>query len=275
MPDRFTEGEARRIFAEAARASAARGAGEEGLTLDELQEIGRAAGIDPAAVASAAAAVRRGPDGPVWHGVPLATRRTRVVPGTLDDDAWAEAVAGLRREFKFQGVAEQIGRRRTWTHAVGESTQGVVVQVTVEPDDGGTRLTVESGAGGERGAATALAVILGGLALVAGGLGVLGGNVSAGVGLAAVLAAFAVAVYGLIRWAAVDRSRREPARYDAVLDRLARLARPTDPPDDGPLPARPAPESAPLASEPAWDAPPEAGPSGARPPSSDPRRTRA
>lgn len=272
MADRFTESEARRIFAEAARAADPRGAPADGLTLDELQEIGRAAGIDPAAVAAAAATVRDVAAGvPVWHGVPLATRRTRVVPGVLDDDAWADAVAGLRREFKFQGVAERLGRRRTWTHAVGESTQAVVVQVTAEPADGGTRLTVESGAGGERGAARVLGA---GFTALAAGFVVLGlaqGNGASGVLFGAILAAFAVALYGLIRWSAVARSRREPARYDAVLDRLALLARVEAPQAErGAAPPLPEPEpTAPLG--PVRDEPfPEPDPATATP-----RRTRA
>lgn len=83
--EHVSEDEARRVFAEAARATPAE-APERGLCLAELQEIGRAAGLDPAAVA--AVGLRDAvPDVPMWGATPLAIRRSRAVPGTLSDDA--------------------------------------------------------------------------------------------------------------------------------------------------------------------------------------------
>ena len=224
--DGFSEDEARRIFAEAARTSAAREATPGGLSLDELQEIGRAAGLDPAAVAAAAAKVRDAePDIPAWRGVPLATRRTRVIPGVLSDDAWAEAVALLRREFKVQGEAEKIGRQRTWTHA---ASQMVLVRVTAAETAAGTTLTIESEPTHNRGAAVGFGAILGVTAAFFATVGLVRGDTPAlWIGLAVAL--FGAFLYAAIRQETVRASRREPVRFDALLDRIERLATPAVP----------------------------------------------
>ena len=221
--DRFSEDEARRIFAEAAQAQTPGDA--DGLSLAELQEIGRAAGLDPAAIAAAAATVRDpAPATPMWRGVPLATRRTRIVPGPLTDDDWARAVADFRHTFKVHGVTEQIGGRRTWTHVVGESVQVLIVRVTAEPAGSGTRVTVESGEQSDGAAANVLSGIFAACGAALGvALGFQEGAV-AGLLLAGAFLAVAAAFYIAIRWSAARRARQEPVRFDAVLDRVARLA---------------------------------------------------
>lgn len=250
---RLSEEEARRIFADASRATTEGDTPREGLTLAELQEIGRAAGIDPAAVAAAADSARHTPGVPTWRGVPLATRRTRLVPATLSDDAWAAAVADFRRTFNVQGTTEQIGGQRTWTHVVGESVQMLMVRATAEPVDGGTRVTIGSGEQGDGTAANVLSSIFAACGVVLGvALGFNEGT-GAGVALASAFLAFAAAFYLAVRWSAVRRARREPVRFDAVLDRIARL---------GATDAGVAPDAAGLVPEPA--APPLAAPRGPR-----------
>ena len=246
--DGFSEDEARRIFAEAARTSASREAPTDGLSLDELQEIGRAAGLDPAAVAAAAATVRDAePDIPAWRGVPLATRRTRVIPGVLSDDAWAETVALLRREFKTQGATEQIGRQRTWIYAVGESVQMVLVRVTAAETAAGTTLTVESEPTQNRGAAVGLGIGFGVVAAFFALLSFVVEGKLAGLWFAFAFALAGVAIYAAIRREAVTTSRRDPVRFDALLDRIERLATPS-----------PASHEAPDRETPAVDTPVEA-----------------
>ena len=223
--DHFSEEDARRIFAEAAH-TAAPETPDRGLSLAELQEIGRAAGLDPAAIAAAAAGLRdAAPDLPMWGTTPLATRRTRIVPGTLSVDAWAEAVAGLRRTFDTQGVTETIGRQRTWTHTAGDSTQALRVRVTAEAIEGGTRLTAESGDSGQKLAGLTLLSVFGAFGLLMTLFGVVAG-VGPAIAFGAVFLMGALAAFASVRWSAARRARTQPAQFDAVLDRIATLASP-------------------------------------------------
>lgn len=221
--DSFSEAEAQRIFAEAARASASTPA-EGGLSLDELREIGRAAGLDPDAVTAAAASLRDAtPDVPMWGATPLATRRTRTMAGSLSDDVWGDAVSGLRREFKTQGVAEMIGRTRTWTYAVGPGSELLIARLTAEPVGESTRITLESGEGSEKRAAWLIGSLSTGIGILFGTIAVLRDNLSAGGAVALLAVVLGVVLYGLLRWTAVRQARVRPARFDAALDRVATL----------------------------------------------------
>lgn len=144
MPRRFTEAEARRIFARAAEHQRA-DAPDDGLTLAELQEIGRAAGLSETAISAAVSDVRAGvPDDPVvtFLGVPSETRWSRVLPVEVTDAAWERMVAEIRRTFKQQGNPSQIGRVREWTGGFSSSGSDGL-RVALEPTDRGTLVLVE------------------------------------------------------------------------------------------------------------------------------------
>lgn len=144
MPRRFSEAEARRIFARAAEHQRA-DAPDDGLSLAELHEIGQAAGLDAAAIAAAVADVQAGvPDEPVttFLGVRSSQTWSRVLPVDVTDAAWERMVAELRRTFKHQGNPSQIGRVREWTGGLlGNGTDGL--RVALEPTEGGTRIVAE------------------------------------------------------------------------------------------------------------------------------------
>ena len=140
----FTEDEAREVLALAAERSHTASEASAGLTLAELEEAARAAGIDPAHVRSAAADVLS-PGRRAVHrtflGVPVEVRRTRVLAGHLGPDDWAAVVGEARRAFGAHGVVTELGRTREWaSHA--HDTQAPV-RLVAEPADGGTRLTAE------------------------------------------------------------------------------------------------------------------------------------
>jgi hypothetical protein len=141
MTRRFSEEEAQRIFARVAERQ--RLTPEHGLSLAELEEAARAAGLDPSLVASAAAELDAAP-GPdqTLAGAPVEIVRQRVVAGPVDDDTWAQMVAAARAEFGEPGVAGQIGRLREWTDFSGGPKNGVVTRLTVEPAGDGTRITL-------------------------------------------------------------------------------------------------------------------------------------
>lgn len=140
---RFTEEEARRIFARVAERQMRVREGEPGLTLEEMQEAARASGLDPALVAAVAAEVTSGDDeeAPSFGGVPLTIRQTRVIPVEVDEEGWARIVTELRRAFGTPGVPTDLGRIREWTStAVGH---GVPVHVTLTPGEGAATIMME------------------------------------------------------------------------------------------------------------------------------------
>lgn len=148
MPDerRFTEDEARAIFAHAARVSPPVPS-TSGLTLAELQRAGAEAGLDPAAVAAAAVSLARDEPAPktTW-GMPTELRRRRVFPSGVDDAAWEAMVGHLREVYGGPGTAGQTGRVREWTSPGpydGGGNRGQV-HVTARPLEGGmTEVTIE------------------------------------------------------------------------------------------------------------------------------------
>lgn len=224
MPDRFTEEEARRVFARAAERQHAADAAPAGLSRDELEEIGRAAGLDPAHVAAAIAEVRAGiPDHApttVW-GIDLEPRATRVVPADVSDEVWRRMVDRLRGTFSTRGTPTQIGRVREWTGGGGSSN----LHATVEPVEGGTRVTL----------ATSKAYEAGGLRSLPWTTGVLTVLLAAFVGfgdfppglwalplsIVLILGAVIVGVrYAYARW-----SRQRQDQFDALLDQIEIIAR--------------------------------------------------
>lgn len=134
---RYSEREIREVFERAARdqEQAKAHAAQEGLTLEEMQEIAASAGIAPEFVAHAAQSVALGePEtgrmsfGPVPRGV----FRTEVLPAPPTDTLWNELVADLRRTFSARGTETVAGRVREWRN-------GNLI-VTLEPSGDGSRL---------------------------------------------------------------------------------------------------------------------------------------
>lgn len=139
---RYDEEEARRIFELASEESAggagtASGAG--GMTLAELQAIGREVGLPEDAVARAAATVRGG--GAVAPrrsivGIPVSVGRTAPLPGPLSDRAWELLVVEMRDLFQARGKTESHGRLRQWTNGN--------LQVLLEPSAEGYQLRMRT-----------------------------------------------------------------------------------------------------------------------------------
>ena len=230
---RFTDDEARAIIERAARAQHAievrdDARGAAGLSLVELQEIGRAAGLDPRHVAAAATALSvDGAAPPVDRfGLPARLRATRVVPA-VSDAAWERMVAALRAEFGTAGIAGQVGRIREWT-AQTRTPGGMRddVHVVVAPHAGGVAVTIEQPDAAKRGRDMLVAAgTMGGMGAMLVAIGLVSALALAlavvGVGVAA--AGGAMGAGGVVharRWAA-ERERR----FQAVLDRLDLIAR--------------------------------------------------
>jgi hypothetical protein len=134
---RYNDQEMTAIFRAAAeRQEAPQGdvPGEEGLTLADLQAIGREVGIAPEAVAQAALAldVRAGTSSWTFLGLPLGVARTVNLNRRLTDEEWERLVVQLREVFNARGATQRDGSLRQWTNGN--------LQVLLEPTETGHRL---------------------------------------------------------------------------------------------------------------------------------------
>ncbi len=120
MPQRrYSEEEVATIFANAARPaeSAPRRIGpSSGMTLSELQDIGREVGLSEADVTRAAAALDARPSVGTrrYFGVPIAVARTVELPRGLSDSEWEQLVVDLRTTFRARGHLSTHGSLREW-----------------------------------------------------------------------------------------------------------------------------------------------------------------
>ncbi len=142
---RFSPEEAEKIFAGAARRQhEAEHRHETRLTMEDLEVAAKEAGIDAAHVRAAAAEILRPSHAShvrKFLGVPVEIRKSRLlaVPAAALD--WGAAVQRLRSVFGKQGIATDLGSVREWTSDASEGN--MPTRVVIEPDGGGTRVTIE------------------------------------------------------------------------------------------------------------------------------------
>jgi hypothetical protein len=219
---RYGEDEVREIFELAARRGAGDAApvsGADGLTLANLQAIGLEAGLEPSAVAQAAAAIEaRATTQPprTLLGMPVAVGRTVPLPRALTDIEWERLVAELRATFGARGRVSSQGGLREWANGN--------LHACIEPSASGYHLRLGT-VKGDAGAMNAIGVVgIGTGVFVFGALGLAGGLPGAGLvpwligatGAAALL----TNVIRLPRWAR-ERDRQMAsiaARIGAIMD---------------------------------------------------------
>lgn len=223
MPDRFSEDEARRIFARAAERQHKADSRPEGLSLAELQEIARASGIDPDHVSAAVADVRGAlPDHEprMVLGVDLEPRASRIIPGELSDADWAEVVARLRRTFRSKGIPTEVGPVREWSSGATSN-----LLVTAAPVEGGTRVTLESSRAHEFKGSGFAGVFLGALAVffVVGTL--IAGEYTGTLFTVGVSAVLSLSMYLWVRFGYGSWSRKRSDQFDTLLDQIELVAR--------------------------------------------------
>lgn len=124
MPDKthFSEEDVAAIFQDAIRAQEAarsRVGRHDGLTLDELKEIGGELGITPEFIERAAAArkatISASPDQKML-GIPVSVERILPLPRSLTDNEWGLLVADVRDTFKARGTVSTEGSLRQWAN---------------------------------------------------------------------------------------------------------------------------------------------------------------
>lgn len=110
----------------------------EGMTLAQLQEIGREVGIPAELVARAAAGLdRRGrASARRFFGLPIAIRRTVSLERKLTDEEWERLVVDLRETFDARGQLRADGGFRQWTNGN--------LQALLEPTPSGHRLQLKT-----------------------------------------------------------------------------------------------------------------------------------
>lgn len=135
---RYREDEIQEIF-ERAASKEARGVPapvhEAGLTLSDLQDIGRQVGLEPARIAEAATALDTRPEilprRTMW-GVPVSVGQIVELDRAPTDREWELLVAEIRRTFGARGQLTEAGSLREWSNGN--------LHVYVEPTETGHRL---------------------------------------------------------------------------------------------------------------------------------------
>lgn len=221
---RLSESQAREVF-ERAAAEALRGTppSTEGLTLHELQEIGAAAGLDPAAVTAAAHAVARGEPAEGREdviGVPVAVSRSAWLDASPSRTLWDHVVADLQETFGAHGRIER--REDVWAWRNGN------LRASFEPAGTGSRLRIRSHRRDDTPSLLglgAVAFLLAAVALVA--------SFAASGGLADVLALLAVVLggsgaldLGLVGGRQLRWARERERQMEGVLKRALHRAGP-------------------------------------------------
>ena len=132
----------------------------DGLTLAELQEIGREVGISPELVREAAKSLDAPPQrgSRRWLGLPIGVSRTIELDRKLSESEWERLVVDLRETFDARGSVRSEGNFKQWTNGN--------LQALVEPMGAGDRVRLRTIKGNMRN------VIRGGLAML-GGSGVI------------------------------------------------------------------------------------------------------
>lgn len=167
MPERrYSEAEVAAIFRAASELpdpTEAQDQPESGLTLAQLQSIGREVGLPPEAIARAAQAV----DLPAvrartFLGLPLGVSHTVALHRHVSDAEWDRLVVQLRQVFDARGRIWAAGSLREWTNGN--------LQVLLEPGEDGHQIRFKTVHGGAQ-AGIALGL---GLLFIAGGLTIAG-----------------------------------------------------------------------------------------------------
>jgi hypothetical protein len=176
---RFNEAEVAAIFeraTEAQQVARRQAPPGEGLTLAELQDIGREVGISSDLIVAAAQAIEQGgrPASRTVFGLPLGVERTVELDRRLSDDEWERFVVDLRETFDARGTVKREGSLRQWSNGN--------LQALLEPTANGQRIRLRTVKGDAR-------------AMMVGGLGMFG---AAAVGLVAAVLGGAVGDAGML-----------------------------------------------------------------------------
>lgn len=149
---RFNEEEVAAIFRQASEAQNQTSEGllpsGEGLTVTELQAIGREVGISSDQITRAAQLIERGGNATSrqFLGFPIGVGQTVDLGRQLSDEEWERLVVDLRETFHARGALRKDGSLRQWTNGN--------LQALVEPTENGDRVRLRTTKGDARGMMT-------------------------------------------------------------------------------------------------------------------------
>jgi hypothetical protein len=138
---RYSDEEVEEIFRSAASDPVGRRGlpAREGMTITEIQAIGREVGMSPEQIAAAAARLDRTsvPSARTTAlGVPIGVGRTVDLPRAPTDREWGILVAELRETFAAHGRDSSLGAVRSWNNGQ--------LRVVIEPTESGYRLRMRT-----------------------------------------------------------------------------------------------------------------------------------
>ena len=199
---RYNEDEVAAIFLKAAENPEGQPAAisrSEGLTLTDLQDIGREVGIPAEAIVLAARSLDVDARTPstTMLGLPISVERTVELNRWLSDAEWERLVVQLREVFSAKGRMSASGSFRQWTNGN--------LQALLEPSTNGHRLRLRTLKGSARGS-IGLGLALIGVSVAVAIAGAVGGHLGSsmpGVALLSVMG-LGAAAYGALplpRWA--------------------------------------------------------------------------
>ncbi len=231
---RYNDDEIAEIFQKASegpQGTSLQRAGGDGLTLAQLQDIGREVGISPEAVDRAARSldVRPRAGSRKFLGLPIGVQRTVDLGRRLTEDEWERLVVELREVFGARGTVSGSGSFRQWTNGN--------LQALLEPTATGQRLRMLTTKGN-------LPVsIVTGAAMMS--MGIVAMITAGGIGHVGTVPDLLISLFGagfianstlrLPSWARLRASQMEALTSRVALETAAPPA-PDDPDDPKPLP---------------------------------------
>jgi hypothetical protein len=229
MADRkFNDEEIAEIFqraSEGPKGASMQRTGDEGMTLAELQDIGREVGISAEAIDSAAKSldIRPRAGTRTFLGFPVGVERTIELGRRLTEDEWERLVVELREVFGARGTVSASGSFRQWTHGN--------LQALLEPTQHGQRLRLRTTKG-----SFPTSMAAGGMMLFAGiftavATGLAGHFAGAAAIDAAIFSAVGTGIMGSAALRLPSWARLRGQQMDSITTRLA-LATGADVPDD-------------------------------------------
>jgi len=208
---RFTEQEVEQILkyaAEAEHSDKNLVKASSGLTLAELNEIGREVGISAEAMRFAVRKIEKtDPETQKFLGFPIGVGKTVELDRKLTEDEWDRLVVDLRQIFNARGKIRNEGSFRSWSNGN--------LQVMLEPGERGQRLRMQTMNGNSRvwiGSGTAmilLSVVMTMIAAVKGGFGDPGYLAAMTVFPSVGAGLFGLGALGLPRWARIRRQQMD------------------------------------------------------------------
>ena len=223
MPDRrYSDEEVAEIFRRATAEVPPQSAGSTGMSLQQLQEIGREVGLAPEVVTEAARSLDAAPPATVTArllGLPIGVADGVVLPRRLRDDEWDALVVAARDTFGARGALRSDGGFRQWTNSN--------LQMLLEPAGEGHRLRLRTLNGHAR------RMILSGVVAIAAGAIFAALPFVTGVPTESnqlesmgILAAVGAALLGRGIWGLRGWAARRQAQFRDLAERAMRMAQP-------------------------------------------------